>query len=72
MMRITSTLIWLRELSEMKAEGFEDSLCTAPPPPPAPFPSSPNEKSKKAQGRLRFSAANRVWRPRVFSGMCGK
>ena len=58
----------------MKAESFEDSLCTdlgAPPPPP-PFPSSPNEKSKKAQGRLRFSAANRVWRPRVFSGMCGK
>ena len=26
MMRITSTLIWLRKLSEMKAEGFEDSL----------------------------------------------
>ena len=39
MMRITSTLIWLRELSEMKAEGFVDSLCTdLPPPPPLPLP----------------------------------
>ena len=32
MMRITSTLIWLRKLSEMKADGFEDSLCTDPTP----------------------------------------
>ena len=33
MMRITSTLIWLSKLSEMKAEGSEDTLCTDRPPP---------------------------------------
>ena len=32
-MRITSTLIWLRKLGEMEAEGSEDTLCTDRPPP---------------------------------------
>ena len=72
MMRITSTLIWLRELSEMKAEGFEDSLCTdlGGPPPPPPLSLPPLMKNRRRPRGVCDSALLIVYGGHVFFPGC--